>query len=177
MSSKKPGTLQLTSIGADGVPNGDTEFTNLDEAIRDFDQTTGKWRQDIPDIGPFLDKGDVNFVYEPRLRPVDIGTVPKDGFLGRREGGKWGRAAYDRPLSEKELNQYELTPVGFEDDGTGKKLYGALNTQRETPGQVMARENAKPEPIPAVPFHYQTPTSGILQKLQCNPCCLTSVTK
>ena len=157
-SSKRPDALQITTIGEDGVPIGDAEHTDISEAIRDFRSRidlSERRRADLPDVAPFLDKGDVLFVYEPRLRPVDIGTIPKAGFVGQREGGKWGRAVFDRPLSEKELSDYELNPIGFEDTGKSKiKLEGALNTApKDTQDAEFAGMQERPRGQAPIPLY------------------------
>ena len=48
------------------------------------------------------------YVYEMTARPVSIGTQPK-GFTWFDESkGNWGIVAYDRELTEKELQEYEM---------------------------------------------------------------------
>lgn len=65
------------------------------------------------------------YKYYSTQRPVDIGTYPKSrenpmiGFTNYDsripvEGGAfrvWGELIYDKPLTEKELNDYELRPA------------------------------------------------------------------
>ena len=46
--------------------------------------------------------------YEYRLRPFGIGCQPHGHVEYNAEYGYWGKVAYDRPLTEKEINDYEL---------------------------------------------------------------------
>ena len=51
------------------------------------------------------------YKYGMRLRPFSIGCQPKDGFVEREDdptGKYWDVIIYDRPLTEKELEDYEL---------------------------------------------------------------------
>ena len=51
------------------------------------------------------------YKYGMRLRPFSIGCQPKDGFVEREDdptGKYWDVIIYDRPLTEKELENYEL---------------------------------------------------------------------
>ena len=51
--------------------------------------------------------------YYMNERPLSIGTVPKDfvRFDEDDKGGRYGAIFYDRPLSEGEIADYELTPA------------------------------------------------------------------
>ena len=55
------------------------------------------------------------YVYGTRLRPPDIGCVPKDGlkkvsFEEFTDNGRhyWGTASYDRKLTEDECEHYDM---------------------------------------------------------------------
>lgn len=51
------------------------------------------------------------YKYGMRLRPFSIGCQPKAGFIEREDdptGKYWDVIIYDRPLTEKELEDYEL---------------------------------------------------------------------
>lgn len=51
------------------------------------------------------------YKYGMRRRPFSIGCQPKDGFVEREDdpsGKYWDVIIYDRPLTEKELENYEL---------------------------------------------------------------------
>lgn len=112
--SSKPGEkFQLTGL-ANGVPHYDNTFSDLDEAIAQFDIDAGLSRADLPDDLAFAEAGDYEFIYEAKQRPVAPGAVPKDGFVRQENGGEYGKAVYDRPLSEKELSHFDLAPVGYE---------------------------------------------------------------
>ena len=54
-------------------------------------------------------------VYGTRLRPPDIGCVPREGLKGvnfaefTRDGRHyWGTATYDRKLTEEETEHYDM---------------------------------------------------------------------
>lgn len=48
--------------------------------------------------------------YEYRLRGFSLGCQPS-GFVDRNENiGRHGIIAYDRPLTQKEIDDYELNP-------------------------------------------------------------------
>jgi len=46
--------------------------------------------------------------YEMRLRPIGIGCQPKGMIEFNEDKGNWGIVAYDRKLTEKELNDYDM---------------------------------------------------------------------
>lgn len=46
--------------------------------------------------------------YEYRLRPFGIGCQPPGHIFYNIEYGRWGKVAYIRRLTEKEINDYEL---------------------------------------------------------------------
>lgn len=48
--------------------------------------------------------------YEMVMRPVSIGTQPKGMIEFDEDKGEWGIVAYDRPLTDKELDDYEMRP-------------------------------------------------------------------
>ena len=63
------------------------------------------------------------YKYGMRLRPFDIGCQPMDGYLAREqhEGYKhsdkyWDVLVYDRPLTDKELMDYDLDDLNGEED-------------------------------------------------------------
>lgn len=58
------------------------------------------------------------YVYGTRLRPPDIGCVPKEGlkevsFAEFESVGRhyWGTASYDRELTQEEMEQYDMDCV------------------------------------------------------------------
>jgi hypothetical protein len=58
-------------------------------------------------------------VYEYGMvhRPPSIGTHPKDATaIGKHEAFKHGTVSYNRPLTEKEIRDFELRPIRTEDD-------------------------------------------------------------
>lgn len=67
------------------------------------------------------------YVYGTRLRPPDIGCVPKDGlqsvmFTEFEDSGRhyWGKAFYNRKLTDEETEHYDLDciKIMFTDDET-----------------------------------------------------------
>jgi hypothetical protein len=55
------------------------------------------------------------YKYGMRLRGCAIGTQPKDGFIEREDdplGDYWDIIVYDRPLTDKELKDYDLDLIG-----------------------------------------------------------------
>lgn len=58
------------------------------------------------------------YVYGTRLRPPDIGCVPKDGLVevsfGEFASGGchyWGKALYSRELTKEELEHYDMDEI------------------------------------------------------------------
>lgn len=52
--------------------------------------------------------GNKLYWYEMYMRPMGPGCQPK-GIVEFEEGkGRWGLVAYERPLTEKELSDYEM---------------------------------------------------------------------
>ena len=96
------------------------------------------------------------YKYYLNARPADIGAVPK-GFIRvdtEDKGGRYGAIYYDRQLSDKEVQQYELksdadvekekqTPkkfMSFETvDGNGKRVFaaGAISTRKDRDGRTL----------------------------------------
>lgn len=57
--------------------------------------------------------------YGMRLRPFGIGCQPKEGFVERRDDSSnlfWDIIVYNRELSNKEVDDYDLKFIGVEDD-------------------------------------------------------------
>lgn len=55
------------------------------------------------------------YIYGMLHRGFSPGCQPKDGFVERRDddsGEYWDILVYNRPLTKKELNSYELEPIG-----------------------------------------------------------------
>lgn len=101
-------------------------------------------------------QGKQEYKYYLNARPADIGAVPK-GFIRvdtEDKGGRYGAIYYDRQLSDKEVQQYELksdadvekekqTPkkfMSFETvDGNGKRVFaaGAISTRKDRNGRTL----------------------------------------
>lgn len=101
-------------------------------------------------------QGKQEYKYYLNARPADIGAVPK-GFIRvdtEDNGGRYGAIYYDRQLSDKEVQQYELksdadvekekqTPkkfMSFETvDGNGKRVFaaGAISTRKNRDGRTL----------------------------------------
>lgn len=57
----------------------------------------------------------MTYIYGMRLRPCSIGAQPLKGLLGYRDdpdGRYFDILTYSRPLTEKELTDYELDYLG-----------------------------------------------------------------
>lgn len=57
------------------------------------------------------------YIYGMRLRGFSLGAQPMDGFIRRKDdltGKYWDILIYDRQLTEREINQYELEFLGVE---------------------------------------------------------------
>lgn len=48
------------------------------------------------------------FWYEMRLRPIGIGCQPKGMIEFNEDKGNWGIVAYDRELTDKELDDFDM---------------------------------------------------------------------
>lgn len=101
-------------------------------------------------------QGKQEYKYYLNARPADIGAVPK-GFIRvdtEDKGGRYGAIYYDRQLSDKEVQQYELksdadvekekqTPKKFMSfeavDGNGKRVFaaGAISTRKNRDGRTL----------------------------------------
>lgn len=101
-------------------------------------------------------QGKQEYKYYLNARPADIGAVPK-GFIRvdtDDKGGRYGAIYYDRQLSDKEVQQYELksdadvekekqTPKKFMSfeavDGNGKRVFaaGAISTRKDRDGRPL----------------------------------------
>lgn len=101
-------------------------------------------------------QGKQEYKYYLNARPADIGAVPK-GFIRvdtEDKGGRYGAIYYDRQLSDKEVQQYELksdadvekekqTPKKFMSfeavDGNGKRVFaaGAISTRKDRDGRTL----------------------------------------
>lgn len=101
-------------------------------------------------------QGKQEYKYYLNARPADIGAVPK-GFIRvdtEDKGGRYGAIYYDRQLSDKEVQQYELksdadvekekqTPkkfMSFETvDGNGKRVFaaGTISTRKNRDGRTL----------------------------------------
>lgn len=101
-------------------------------------------------------QGKQEYKYYLNARPADIGAVPK-GFIRvdtEDKGGRYGAIYYDRQLSDKEVQQYELksdadvekekqTPkkfMSFETvGGNGKRVFaaGAISTRKNRDGRTL----------------------------------------
>ena len=57
------------------------------------------------------------YIYGMRLRGFSLGAQPMDGFVRRRDdwtGLYFDILEYSRPLTEREIKQYELSFLGVE---------------------------------------------------------------
>lgn len=108
------------------------------------------------------------YKYYSTQRPVDIGTYPKSGenpMIGFTnydsripvEGGAfraWGELIYDKPLTEKEVADYELRPCPENPDLAARRAARTHKTAKQPPiaeqlkqAEKLAGENrAQPAP-------------------------------
>lgn len=55
-------------------------------------------------------KRPTEYRYGMRLRGFSPGAQPKEGFVRREDSSEfWDELVYDRPLSQREIDDYELT--------------------------------------------------------------------
>ena len=139
-------------------PSADT-FSNNHEALfnsEDKSQQTDKYKNYSKKAKKQQNQGKQEYKYYLNARPADIGAVPK-GFIRvdtEDKGGRYGAIYYDRQLSDKEVQQYELksdadvekekqTPkkfMSFETvDGNGKRVFaaGAIGTRKNRDGRTL----------------------------------------
>lgn len=120
-SSKPDHPYQVTHKDKNG-PMADTPVYSLDSLSRDaspeISEILSATRPDIPDDTGFNTAyNGRTFLYELKGRPAGPGAVPS-GFLRSTEGGKYGVAEFDRILTQKEIADFELKPVGFREPAT-----------------------------------------------------------
>lgn len=139
-------------------PSADT-FSNNPDALfnsEDKSQQTDKYKNYSKKAKKQQNQGKQEYKYYLNARPADIGAVPK-GFIRvdtEDKGGRYGAIYYDRQLSDKEVQQYELksdadvekekqTPkkfMSFETvDGNGKRVFaaGAISTRKDRDGRTL----------------------------------------
>lgn len=113
--SAKGQGFQLTTLDENMEPISDEQYSNVDQALESYVDVLPQEevRPDLPDDVQ-LAPDRYQYVYEGTRRPVGPGAVPRDGLAETREGGVYGRAVYDRPLNQREIEQFDLEPVQFE---------------------------------------------------------------
>ena len=58
----------------------------------------------------------MKYWYEYKLRGFSVGCQPK-GFVDKDlSTGRYGAVAYDRPLTDHEIEEYELKPIGRKEE-------------------------------------------------------------
>lgn len=139
-------------------PSADTFSKNPDTLFNSEDksQQTDKYKNYSKKAKKQQNQGKQEYKYYLNARPADIGAVPK-GFIRvdtEDKGGRYGAIYYDRQLSDKEVQQYELksdadvekekqTPkkfMSFETvDGNGKRVFaaGAISTRKDRNGRTL----------------------------------------
>jgi hypothetical protein len=115
-SSKPNQPFQVTHRDKQG-PMADTPIYSLDSLASDagpeISEILSADRPDIPDDTGFnTEYSNRVFLYEMKGRPAGPKAVPS-GFLQSKSGGRYGISAFDRILTEKEINDFELKPIGF----------------------------------------------------------------
>lgn len=54
--------------------------------------------------------------YEFKLRGLSLGAQPKDFVDANANHGRHGAVAYNRQLTDKEIEEYELTPIDLKEE-------------------------------------------------------------
>lgn len=62
-----------------------------------------------------INKHDDLFWYELKNRPVSIGTQPTGFEEVDHDKGSWGIVAYKEPLTQKDIDEYELKPFDMKE--------------------------------------------------------------
>jgi hypothetical protein len=142
--SSKEGAKYQATLADEKGPYADFQFDSLDKIDEDqieiISYIIQKDRPDIPDDAPFVEYGNRTFQYELRGRPAGPKTVPS-GYISTEKGGRYGIASFDRILTDKEIKDYELKPIGYRNE-TAK-----ATTPAPTPAPVT--EQAAPAEAPA----------------------------
>lgn len=116
VSARDKGKYQVTFFSPmDGQPNGHETYSSPKEAVDAFIKLTNARRPDLPDDFVLNPDAPKEYVYESRTRPVGPGAVPKENFIRTEPGGEFGRAVYSFPLTEKQIEDYNLTPIESRD--------------------------------------------------------------
>jgi hypothetical protein len=77
----------------------------------------GKPQEKQSESKPAESKPERVYEYGMIHRPPSIGTHPKDATaIGKHEAFRHGTVSYNRPLTEKEIKDFELRPIRTEDD-------------------------------------------------------------
>jgi hypothetical protein len=118
-SSRDDVMLQVTRVSNEGEPQGHQDIINeqdFNDELKDQDNLDVVLEHIRPDIGQARTLGafgipkfrkPVSFNYRLRLREVGPGTTPA-GFISSE-----GRdVSYDRPLTRREMSDFEMSPVG-----------------------------------------------------------------
>jgi hypothetical protein len=120
-----------------------------------------------------LGGGGINSIYKyaPMYRPPTATNMPSGivSIDGPNASGKFGTVSYDRPLTSKELQQFELTPLDQNHPANIKKDWEAFHQKflndfsesgvYEVPGKGVVTESARPE----APFQFTYIKNGTPQ--------------
>lgn len=116
-SVTNPKEVRVTFF-ANGVPyshdNAEMSKKGLSALIENHHLYIDFLRKDMPDWAGFGNHEPIKTFYRLRLRDVSPGTVPP-GFV-ETKGPRV--VVYDRLLSSKEISDFELEPLGYEDSHT-----------------------------------------------------------
>ncbi len=125
-SANKKGKYQITFFDENNEPISDSTRETLKEVMAIMKEQLPQ-RPDVNVAAMLGEKAE--YYYDMRLRPPDIGTYPEEGKvrIDYPEGVRYGRLVYDKMLSQKEIDKYELEPIGFK--VINKESKGDQNTK------------------------------------------------
>ncbi len=116
-SPTNPKMLRIT-IFQNGEPVGHSDYnfnkSGLIQIITEYGIASQNRRKDLPDWAGLGNVEPLKTFYRLKLRDISPGTVPP-GFV-ETKGNR--TVVYDRLLSSKEISDYELVPLGYEDSYT-----------------------------------------------------------
>lgn len=112
-------------------------------AQRDFDRRVDDYQQLYHAAVKHTELGPEGvYRYYSTQRPVDIGTYPADGRLMA-----WGELTYAKPLTEKQMEDYELKPAPGNPDRVRPSITARLKEgtrgqePQKEPGQKRSHKN------------------------------------
>lgn len=110
-SNKKNGKYQITYYDKKGEPLSDSqvEAPELVKEVLMYKIRPSEMTAPTNEIAQ--PSADGTYTYAYRLRGMSPGAQPNGFVANSEQGGKFGTVTYDRPLTTKEISDYELNPV------------------------------------------------------------------